>query len=101
MDAPIPGFFPPGRPPIWWFVFHQTPDVPEGLVQGKELTYLSWFYHNLAYDPSAITQADINDNNDNYSGSAGMFLVMEASTTSTVAITIASHPFIFYEPTES
>src|SRR3712207_4793249 len=44
--APIPGFFPPAaqRPPIWWVLFHQTPDVPEALVQGKEKEYLSWFY---------------------------------------------------------
>jgi len=37
------------------------PDLPEALVNGKETTYLSWFYHNLAYDPAAITQADINE----------------------------------------
>src|ERR687892_967633 len=38
MELPIPGFTPPrleGK--IWWFVFHQTPDVPEALVQGKEM----------------------------------------------------------------
>ena len=55
MELPIPGFTPPqleGK--IWWFVFHQTPDVPEGLVQGKESIYLSWFYHGLAYNPAAM-----------------------------------------------
>jgi hypothetical protein len=40
MEVPPPGFFPPGIVP-WWFPFHQTPDVPEALVQGKEMTYLS------------------------------------------------------------
>ena len=44
MDVPPAGFAPPGRPPIWWAIFHQTPDVPEALVQGKEMIYLSWFY---------------------------------------------------------
>src|SRR6478672_7934290 len=49
MDFTIPGFGPPGRPPLWWGIFHQIPDVPEALVQGKELIYLSWFYRGLAY----------------------------------------------------
>src|SRR5215208_7111232 len=37
MDVTIPGFAPPGATPRWWFFFHQTPDVPETLVQGKEM----------------------------------------------------------------
>ena len=56
----------------WWFVFHQTPDIPEALVQGKELMYLSWFYHNLAYNPAAITQDDINEFVSHYSAPGGM-----------------------------
>ena len=60
MELTIPGFAPPGRPPIWWGIFHQVPDVPEALVQGKEMMYLSWFYRGLAYNPAAISQADIN-----------------------------------------
>jgi len=57
---------------IWWFPFHQTPDIPEALVQGKEMMYLSWFYHNLAYNPSAITQTDINEYVSHYSAPGGM-----------------------------
>jgi pimeloyl-ACP methyl ester carboxylesterase len=71
-EAPIPGFAPPGRPPLWWIPFHQTPDVPEALVQGKEMMYLSWFYHNLAYNPATITQADINEYVSHYSAPGGM-----------------------------
>src|SRR5512132_4303293 len=59
MDFTIPGFVPAGRMPLWWVLFHQTPDVPEALVQGKEMMYLSWFFHNLPFNPGAITQADI------------------------------------------
>jgi pimeloyl-ACP methyl ester carboxylesterase len=73
MELPIPGFTPPrleGK--IWWFVFHQTPDVPEALVQGKESIYLSWFYHGLAYNPAAITQADIDEYVSHYSAPGGM-----------------------------
>ena len=74
MDFTIPGFAPPGppRPGLWWPSFHQTPDLPEALVQGKELMYLSWFYHNLAYNPAAITQADINEFVSHYSAPGGM-----------------------------
>ena len=72
MDFTIPGFAPAGMMPIWWRSFHQTPDIPEALVQGKEMMYLSWFYHNLAYNPSAITQADINEFVSHYSAPGGM-----------------------------
>ncbi len=56
MDFTFPGFVPPGITPRWWFFFHQTPDVPEALVQGKEMKYLSWHLRGLAYNPTAITQ---------------------------------------------
>jgi pimeloyl-ACP methyl ester carboxylesterase len=72
MELTIPGFAPPGRPPIWWGIFHQVPDVPEALVQGKEMMYLSWFLHGLAYNPAAITQADINEYVSHYSAPGGL-----------------------------
>jgi pimeloyl-ACP methyl ester carboxylesterase len=72
MELTIPGFAPPGKPPIWWGLFHQVPNVPEALVQGKEMTYLSWFYRGLAYNPSAITQADVNEYVSRYSSPGGM-----------------------------
>jgi pimeloyl-ACP methyl ester carboxylesterase len=72
MELTIPGFAPTGRMPLWWVIFHQTPDVPEALVQGKEMMYLSWFFHNLAYNPAAITQADINEYVSHYSAPGGM-----------------------------
>ena len=60
VPPPITNFFPPPSVNIltafWWILFHQTPDVPEVLTQGKEKEYLSWFYQNLAYNPAAITQ---------------------------------------------
>jgi pimeloyl-ACP methyl ester carboxylesterase len=72
VPPPITGFFPPPSIPLWWIIFHQTPDVPEALVQGKEMTYLSWFYQNLAYNPAAITQADINEYVSHYYAPGGM-----------------------------
>jgi pimeloyl-ACP methyl ester carboxylesterase len=72
MELTIPGFVPPGRMPLWWVIFHQTPDVPEALVQGKEMMYLSWFFHNLPFNPAAITQEDINEYVSHYSAPGGM-----------------------------
>jgi pimeloyl-ACP methyl ester carboxylesterase len=61
MDFPFPGFLPPefGENGPWWFAFHQVPNLPETLVQGKEREYISWFFKGLAYNPSAITEDDI------------------------------------------
>jgi pimeloyl-ACP methyl ester carboxylesterase len=36
------------------------------------MTYLSWFFQNLAYNPAAITQADINEYVSHYSSPGGM-----------------------------
>ena len=36
MELTIPGFVPAGRMPLWWAVFHQTPDEPEALVKGTK-----------------------------------------------------------------
>ena len=55
----------------WWFSFHQTPDIPEMLTAGKEREYLSWFYRH-AYNPEAITQADIDKYVSKYSAPGGM-----------------------------
>jgi pimeloyl-ACP methyl ester carboxylesterase len=73
LEVPPPGpSFPSGTPAPWWVIFHQTPDVPEALVQGKEMEYLSWHYQNLAYNPAAITQAAISEYVSHYSAPGGM-----------------------------
>src|SRR6478672_10563474 len=72
MELTIPGFAPAGRMPLWWAVFHQTPDVSEALVEGKESMYLSWFFHNLVFNPAAIKQTDINEYVSHYSAPGGM-----------------------------
>jgi hypothetical protein len=61
MDFSFPGFLPPefGENGPWWFAFHQTPNLPEALVEGKEREYISWFLKGLAYNPSAIREEDI------------------------------------------
>ena len=72
MELTIPGFAPAGRMPLWWVIFHQTPDVPEALVEGREQEYLSWFFQNLPFNPAAITQTDINEYVSHYSAPGGM-----------------------------
>ena len=75
MEIPLPGFFlslTVMEDLIMVGLFHQTPNVPEALVQGKEREYLSWHYQNLAYNPAAITQDDINEYVSHYSAPGGM-----------------------------
>ena len=40
---------------IWHFSFHAVRDLPEKLIEGKEDTYLNWFYDYWSYNQSAIT----------------------------------------------
>ena len=74
MDFPFPGFLPPefGEDGPWWFAFHQVPNLPETLVQGKEREYISWFFKGLAYNPSAITEDDIDVFAKHFSAPGGM-----------------------------
>jgi pimeloyl-ACP methyl ester carboxylesterase len=74
MDYIFPGFYPPNLQGVccWWFSFHQTRDVPELLTAGNEREYLSWHYNGLAYNPEAITEADIDKYVRSYSAPGGM-----------------------------
>jgi len=62
LDVTIPG---DGSPNIsqggrrWHHAFHQTPDLPEALVTGREDIYLGWFYRTYGARPDAIPAADI------------------------------------------
>ena len=62
LDVTIPG---DGSPNIsqggrrWHHAFHQTLDLPEALVAGREDIYLGWFYRNYGARPDAIPEADI------------------------------------------
>jgi pimeloyl-ACP methyl ester carboxylesterase len=74
MDYIFPGFYPPNLEGVccWWFSLHQTRDIPELLTAGNEREYLSWFYRGLAYNPEAITEADIDKYVRSYSAPGGM-----------------------------
>ncbi|WVQ69536.1 uncharacterized protein L199_007756 [Kwoniella botswanensis] len=44
---------------LWHFFFHNQADLPELLIQGKEKEYIGHFYHRLCYDPSSLTDKDL------------------------------------------
>ncbi len=60
LDVTIPG---DGSPNIsqggrrWHHAFHQTPDLPEALIAGREEIYFGWFYRNYGAVP--LPEADI------------------------------------------
>jgi pimeloyl-ACP methyl ester carboxylesterase len=74
MDYIFPGFLPPqfGQNGPWWFTFHQVPNLPEFLVEGKEREYISSFVKMLAYNPSAITERDLDIYAEKYSVPSAM-----------------------------
>jgi pimeloyl-ACP methyl ester carboxylesterase len=56
---------------FWHLTFHAVPDLPEMLVAGRERAYLSWFYRN-GYDPSAISEEDVDEYVRCYAAPGGM-----------------------------
>ncbi len=62
LDVTIPG---DGSPNIsqggrrWHHAFHQTLDLPEALIAGREDIYFGWFYRNYGHHPNVIPEADI------------------------------------------
>lgn len=58
LDVTIPGdggtnFSQGGR--RWHHAFHQTADLPEALIAGREAIYFSWFYRNWGHRPDVIS----------------------------------------------
>ena len=63
MDAPLPGTAVFDRlradPRVWHFAFHNVRDLPELLVAGRERQYLQTFFNVRIFDPSAISEGDL------------------------------------------
>ena len=62
LDVTIPGdgstnFSQGGR--RWHHAFHQTADLPEALIAGREDIYFSWFYRNWGHHPNVLSAGDI------------------------------------------
>lgn len=45
----------------WHHAFHQTPELPEALIAGREAIYLRWFYENYGAQPNAISETAVNE----------------------------------------
>ena len=63
IDAPLPGTAVFDRlrsdPRVWHFAFHGARDVAELLVAGRERPYLQAFFNARVFDPSAISDRDL------------------------------------------
>ena len=64
LDTAVPGdgsgsFSQRGR--RWHHAFHQTADLPEALVAGREELYLGWFYRHYGFQPGAIGPEEIEE----------------------------------------
>tara|TARA_R110002110_G_scaffold10251_4_gene50211 strand:- start:855 stop:1700 length:846 start_codon:yes stop_codon:yes gene_type:complete len=63
VDVPLPGIEPwdrmQGAPALWHFGFHAQRDVAEALISGRERMYVETFIRARAFDPGAISDAEI------------------------------------------
>lgn len=63
-DAAVPGdgsgsYSQAGR--RWHHAFHQTLDLPEALIAGREDVYYRWFYRQFGHRPDAMSESDIQE----------------------------------------
>ncbi len=73
VESPVPGIG--GFDDLslaWHMVFHTARDVTEMLVSGREREYLSYFYRNYSYDPTAISEEDVDEYVRCYSAPGGL-----------------------------
>ena len=65
LDVPLPGIPPWDQavsdPRIWHFAFHAQRDLAEALIQGREYLYISRFFRDRAFNPAAVTHAEVED----------------------------------------
>jgi hypothetical protein len=64
LDVPLPGIEPweetKANPVLWHVGFHQTPDVPEKLIAGRQFVYFrEGIFKRFTANSSAITDADV------------------------------------------
>ena len=63
LDVPIPGIDPweivKHNPIVWHFGFHQTPELPEQLISGREFLYFCAFFDRFTAKKGAISDVDV------------------------------------------
>jgi pimeloyl-ACP methyl ester carboxylesterase len=62
LEAPLAGIEPweelKHDPTFWHSGFHQTPDLPEKLIAGRQSIYFKHFFTSYTFNKNAITEAD-------------------------------------------
>jgi len=69
VDTGIPGISLPDTLPwaadvawrTWHVAFHNIPDLPEALLEGRERIYLQWYLQRKAAKPQVFSQADFDE----------------------------------------
>jgi pimeloyl-ACP methyl ester carboxylesterase len=68
IEASVPGAgsedllnFARGWNPLWFFPFLATPKLPEQLLAGKGQQFFTWILRHMTFNPSALTDEDINE----------------------------------------
>ena len=100
LDVPLPGIEPwdqvKTNPALWHFGFHQTPDLPEQLIAGREFVYFRSFLDRLALNRAAIPDSDVREYAAAYSGTerlrAGLEFYRRAYPSSEIANEAARGP---------
>jgi pimeloyl-ACP methyl ester carboxylesterase len=63
LEAPLAGIEPweeVKRDPLLWHAgFHQTPDLPEKLIAGRQSVYFRHFFTSYTFNKKAITETDV------------------------------------------
>ena len=63
LDSPLPGIEPwaeiKADPSVWHFRCHQTPNLPERLLAGRQFVYFREFFDRLALNRKAIPDTDV------------------------------------------
>lgn len=75
LDVPLPGIEPweevKANPILWHFGFHQTPNLPEQLIAGRQFVYFrEGFFNRLALNSKAVTDADVTHYANSYAAPA-------------------------------
>jgi pimeloyl-ACP methyl ester carboxylesterase len=85
LDMPFPGFGyeeglrfdPPRQDPLgrefWHLAWHEAPsEIFEALVTGRERTYLRYFFQQFSFDPSAVSEEDLDEYTRHYASPGGL-----------------------------
>jgi pimeloyl-ACP methyl ester carboxylesterase len=59
---------------LWHLSFQGAGEIAEALIRGRERMYLSWFYKNFLYDPTAISEEDVDEYVRTYAAPGGLRL---------------------------